>query len=65
VGNSGDVVLMHPLMVHCGSTNLSSRVRIMGNGMVRLRRDVFEERGGMYFVNESTPAVAAHAPPSR
>ena len=43
---------MHPLMLHCGSTHLSSRVRVMGNGMVRLKRDVFEQRGGMLFVRE-------------
>jgi hypothetical protein len=49
VGKAGDVVLMHPLMLHCGSTNLSSRVRIMGNGMVRMKQTVFEERGGMRF----------------
>jgi hypothetical protein len=36
-------------MLHCGSTNLSSRVRIMGNGMVRMKQTVFEERGGMRF----------------
>lgn len=52
VGKAGDVVLMHPLMLHCGSTHLSSRVRVMGNGMVRLKRDVFEQRGGMLFVRE-------------
>ena len=49
VGKAGDVVLMHPLMLHCGSTNLSSRVRIMSNGMVRMKKAVFEERGGMRF----------------
>ena len=43
---------MHPLMLHCGSTHLSSRVRVMGNGMVRLKRDVFEQRGGMLFARE-------------
>ena len=49
VGKAGDLVLMHPLVVHCGSTNLSSRVRIMGNGMVRMKRSAFEQRGGMFF----------------
>jgi hypothetical protein len=37
------LVPMHPLMLHCGSTHLSLRVRVMGNGMVRLKRDVFEQ----------------------
>jgi hypothetical protein len=46
------LVPMHPLMLHCGSTHLSSRVRVMGNGMVRLKRDVFEQRGGMLFARE-------------
>jgi len=32
--------------------HLSSRVRVMGNGMVRLKRDVFEQRGGMLFARE-------------
>jgi hypothetical protein len=53
VGKAGDVVLMHPLVVHCGSTNLSSRVRIMGNGMVRMKRHVFEQRGGMFFATSN------------
>ena len=53
VGKAGDVVLMHPLVVHCGSTNLSSRVRIMGNGMVRMKRHVFEQRGGMLFATRN------------
>ena len=46
------LVLRHPLMLHCGTLNLSSRVRVMGNGMVRLKRDVFEQRGGMLFARE-------------
>ena len=49
VGRAGDVVLMHPLIVHCGSTNLSSRVRVMGNGMVRMSKAAFEMRQGMFF----------------
>jgi hypothetical protein len=53
VGKAGDVVLMHPLVVHCGSTNLSSRVRIMGNGMVRMKRSAFEQRGGMLFAPQT------------
>lgn len=53
VGKAGDVVLMHPLTVHCGSTNLSSHVRIMGNGMVRMNKAAFELRQGMFFAPPS------------
>lgn len=51
VGKAGDVVLMHPLLFHSGSTNLRSRVRIMGNGMVRLKHEAFEARGGLRFIS--------------
>ena len=34
-GLAGDVVLMHPLLLHSGTTNLRERPRIMINGMVR------------------------------
>ena len=32
-GRAGDVVLVHPLLIHSGTTNLSSAPRILGNGM--------------------------------
>ena len=36
VGKRGDIVCMHPLAIHSGTTNLSAdRPRLMGNGMVR------------------------------
>jgi hypothetical protein len=40
-GKTGDVLLLHPLVVHSGTTNCSrGTVRVMANGMARLiRRD--------------------------
>ena len=37
-GRKGDVILMHPLLVHCGTQNLGLAPRVMANGMVRLKR---------------------------
>jgi hypothetical protein len=34
VGEAGDLVLMHPLMMHSGAPNRSGRIRWMGNPMV-------------------------------
>ena len=50
VGRAGDVVLMHPLLIHSGTTNLRTTLRLMGNGMVRMKKDVYDSRGGMYFM---------------
>mmetsp|Transcript_6472 Transcript_6472/g.15995 ORF Transcript_6472/g.15995 Transcript_6472/m.15995 type:complete len:205 (-) Transcript_6472:120-734(-) len=36
-GNAGDIVLVHPWLIHAGTTNLRSRVRLMANGMVRVK----------------------------
>ena len=37
-GEAGDVVLLHPLVVHSGTTNCSSDVvRVMANGMARMK----------------------------
>lgn len=36
VGEAGDVLLMHPLMMHSSSPNRSGRIRWMGNPMVYL-----------------------------
>lgn len=52
VGKAGDVVLMHPLLLHSGTTNCAPRpaVRMLANGMARLRQDAWAaraaERGG-------------------
>lgn len=37
VGEAGDLVLMHPLMMHTGSPNRSGRIRWMGNPMVYMK----------------------------
>ena len=45
VGNAGDVVLMHPWLIHSGTTNLRSVPRLLANGMVRIKQAVFNEFG--------------------
>ena len=37
VGKAGDVVLMHPLLVHSGTINLGTNARILANGLARTR----------------------------
>eukprot|EP00946_MAST-07B_sp_MAST-7B-sp1_P001218 g1218.t1 len=44
-GKAGDVVLMHPWLVHSGTTNLRSTPRLMANGMVRVAKATFEREG--------------------
>ncbi len=44
-GKAGDVVLMHPWLVHSGTTNLRSTPRLMANGMVRVRAQTFVREG--------------------
>eukprot|EP00946_MAST-07B_sp_MAST-7B-sp1_P005401 g5401.t1 len=44
-GKAGDVVLMHPWLVHSGTTNLRSTPRLMANGMVRVSKATFEREG--------------------
>ena len=44
VAKAGDVVIMHPWNVHCGTTNLRATPRFMANGMVRMTREAFEAR---------------------
>ena len=34
-GRAGDVILMHPLMLHSGTSNEGTELRLMANGMVR------------------------------
>ena len=36
-GKAGDVLLLHPLMMHSASPNASERIRFMGNPMIYLR----------------------------
>jgi hypothetical protein len=49
VGRAGDVVLVHPLLVHSGTTNCGARPRLLANGVARVRKGVFlapTESGG-------------------
>lgn len=47
-GKKGDVVLMHPLLVHSGTTNLCPfRPRILANGMACETKGFFEEHGDL------------------
>ena len=39
VGECGDAVLMHPWLVHSGTTNLSNLPRILLNGMARVTEE--------------------------
>jgi hypothetical protein len=50
IGVAGDVILLHPLLIHSGTTNLRTSMRLMGNGMVRMKKEVYETRGGMFFM---------------
>ena len=45
VGDAGDVVLMHPWLIHSGTTNLRSVPRLLANGMVRIKDSVFDQVG--------------------
>jgi hypothetical protein len=36
-GRAGDVILMHPLLLHSGTSNEGTELRLMANGMVRPR----------------------------
>ena len=40
VGKAGDVVLVHPLLIHSGTTNLRSTPRLLANGMVRIKQGI-------------------------
>ena len=45
VGRAGSVVVMHPWLIHSGTTNLSSEPRLMANGMVRVTSEAFDRDG--------------------
>lgn len=45
-GRAGSVALLHPWLVHTGTTNLSSVPRVMANGMVQVKQSVFDKDGG-------------------
>ena len=49
VGRRGDVVLLHPWLIHGGTTNFGTGVRILANGMVRLAPQHFARHGCRLF----------------
>tara|TARA_B100001057_G_C22386442_1_gene770481 strand:+ start:14 stop:496 length:483 start_codon:yes stop_codon:yes gene_type:complete len=59
VGHPGDIVLLHPLSLHSGTTNWRGRPRLMGNGMVRLRPEAFARRGGCFYRPQVSEAAVA------
>jgi ectoine hydroxylase-related dioxygenase (phytanoyl-CoA dioxygenase family) len=64
VAKRGDVIIFHPWVIHCGTTNLRATPRLMANGMVRLKRDAFARSGHAVLartVRECRAARAAHA----
>ena len=40
-----DVLLMHPWLIHAGTTNCYDRPRLMANGMVRIKKGAFDASG--------------------
>jgi hypothetical protein len=40
-GRAGDVVCMHPLLLHCGTMNLRDTPRVLANGMATLSPAAF------------------------
>ena len=47
VGRAGDVVLMHPLTLHSGTTNCGvGKARLMANGMAVVDAGAFDAAGG-------------------
>ncbi len=47
VAKKGDIVLFHPWTIHSGTTNMGHVPRLMGNGMVVVKREAFERVGCM------------------
>lgn len=67
LGNAGDVVIMHPHLIHCASSNATDEIRIMGNtGMGRTtRRMVLPEDGSRSVIDLSIwQAIKAIRPSS-
>jgi hypothetical protein len=44
-GKAGDVVLMHPWLIHTGSTNCVDAPRLMANGMAQIKPASFASVG--------------------
>jgi hypothetical protein len=47
LASAGDIFLLHPLLVHCGTSNETSAPRLMLNGMARVTQESFARDGGV------------------
>ena len=52
-GRAGDVVLLHPWLIHGGTMNMSQRPRLMANGMARIKQQYFDADGGARVLREA------------
>jgi hypothetical protein len=63
-GRAGEVVVFHPWLIHSGTTNMRSDLRLMLNGMVTLEPRAFAARGSRVLACMADPAVpSASRPP--
>jgi len=44
-GKAGTVALLHPWLIHSGTSNLTSKVRLLANGMARIKQEIFDKEG--------------------
>jgi len=58
VGSCGSVVLMHPWLLHCGTTNISMEPRLMANGMACLLCDPLSEQNSAIAYSKGIPRSA-------
>jgi len=58
IGCAGDLVVMHPLLLHSGTTNMRDAPRVMVNGMARVLPEAFNAGGaGNYVARRSHEAL--------
>lgn len=63
VGSAGDVWLLHPWLVHSGTTNYGTRPRVMANGMVRIREEHWPVQGSKLLTDDARRCTVARLPP--
>lgn len=44
-GQAGTIVLLHPWLIHSGTSNLTADVRLLANGMARVKQESFDAHG--------------------
>lgn len=44
-GKAGTIVLLHPWLIHSGTSNLTADVRVLANGMARVTSESFQAQG--------------------